>query len=189
MRNRLCRPRFTYRSASTAPREKFSMRPILMWAACTALMLNPVAYVRAAVSADQPAYPIVKIVIAKMYRQNPWQRTVILKEDGVYSLDSCTQGYDFVGNAHGARIHRTSRIGVFTDIAYYVTKWETDLPALGYPRYVWQPWVSKYEASAIRLSFEVSSQEFYEKWTDSKHPRFKTFKTCLKNIAAATPIS
>jgi len=118
-------------------------------------------------SHDSAPYPVVKAAIAKVYRETGSSRKPG-NTRGTYDLDNCQGGSDFVGDHND--LAKLSRIRIYADIANEATIWETDLAALGYPAYLWQPWVKHYENSAVNLLKRVPPAQFYEAWQRSSPP-------------------
>ena len=135
-------------------------------------------------SRTTPSYALVKEAIARLAAQEPNERKRgAFDRHGSYYLDNCQLGSDFVGDQNRAKLSRT---GIYADVANEVTIWETDLRALGYPQYVWQPWVAHYEASAVALANRVSPSRFYDAWNKSA-PALEGLQTRLERYWRSHP--
>jgi len=150
-------------------------RALVLVMLAAAMAGSPIAFAAPRMSDSTgatPSYATVKKAIAKLFRRTYSDRKKLLCYDsictaagigsGSYQLENCQLGSDFVGD-HNA-VEKITRVGIYASVANEANIWEADLRALGYPAFVWQLWVARYEASAISFADKVPPARFYEEW-------------------------
>ena len=123
-----------------------------------------------AVSSD-PSYATAKRAASAVLRPR------LASEDfgaprSFYDLVQC-EPPDFAAPAE------TTRATIYADLAGGVLYWEHDLPKAGYPRRVWQPWVSQYEQAIVGLARRVPAQKFFAAWEKSPESKLDGLRHLL----------
>jgi hypothetical protein len=151
-------------------------------AALAAIFAIGLAFVPMRAFGSEPSYVDAKRAVSLVLRGTLAKEDLRGSDDTVpfYALTPC-DALEFTDGTD-------QRTGFYADLAGGVISWEHELPQIGYPEWVWRPWVSSYEASIVATARRIpKSVDIFRIWENSPRSKFDGLRRVLMAYRAKHP--